>query len=577
MSNFIWRLFDDHRAKYAIENSCCLAQYRYMHQATNTVTSIWNRCQTIKVGDTLIGALNGPRIIAVGKAIAPRLKSTSRDTIERTVNDRSHSTTNGIVFYDDADCFYENLNEDNGFGGGDDDGWGQRVDVEWEILANDLSGLRFQGIIDCLANDDGIHLDGIHLETIFEINDECTNRMRDMLGEQKKQTRASQKNLEEVYQFKQIILQGPPGTSKTYEAKKIAATILGLYPEAGTSLLHLEHSRFLSKKGAKTGGGWDIVQFHPSYNYEDFVRGIQVSTPAGAVLPSYKTINRILAEMAEAAALDLTEKYVLIVDEINRANLAAVLGELIYALEYRGESVNSLYSIDSSSGSSYELKIPQNLYIIGTMNTADRSIGHIDYAVRRRFAFIPMLPRLEDIETYHDLNNTGIKAIAKALFIAAGKLFVKDPETDRRDHAEILAPDFHADDVQPGHTYFMAKSCPELINKFVYQVYPLLREYYKDGILVPPNTTPNKEVSLPISVNGMTIDGITIEPIMSPQKLFEKLTLLCPLKQETPQNQDKSGDNKALEQSEDGDTKKESNADSEGEPATNKTNDVPPT
>ena len=536
MSNFFWRFYknDNAVASYAIKNSCCLVQYRYERQAANTVTSIWNRCQKIKVGDTLIGTFNS-NIIAVGKAVKPRLTATNTDTIHCTVKHHSHKNTDGVVFYEDADCFYENLNKDNGFGGGDD-GWGQRVDVEWEILANDLSGLQFSGITGCLTNDDGTHLDGIQQESIFEINDRCAETMRDKLSKQKEQTRNSQKNLKEVDQFKQIILQGPPGTSKTYEAKKIAATILGFYPNAGTSLSNPEHS--------KLGGGWDIVQFHPSYNYEDFVRGIQVSTPAGGGSPTYKTVNRILAKMAGAATLNPSKKYVLIIDEINRANLAAVLGELIYALEYRGESVNSVYSIDDSSDSGYELKIPENLYIIGTMNTADRSIGHIDYAVRRRFAFIPMLPRLEDIETYHYLNSTGIEAIAKALFIAVGQLFVADPETDHRNHAKTLAPDFHADDVQPGHTYFMAKSCPELINKFVYQVYPLLREYYKDGILVPSD----KRVLLPeISVTGRTINGITIEPLMSPQKLLEKLTLLCPAQQQAPANQDKNGENEVSE------------------------------
>ena len=295
----------------------------------------------------------------------------------------------------------------------------------------------------------------------------------------------------------QIVLQGPPGTSKTYLAKLFAS-----------------HYKYET----------EIVQFHPSYNYEDFVRGIEVSTPVGATIPAYRTINRVLAKIALAATGNPDKKYVLIIDEINRANLAAVLGELIYALEYRGESVNSIYGITSPTSSDPDHKLtipPDNLYIIGTMNTADRSIGHIDYAVRRRFAFLPMLPRLEDIESYHDLNKTSIKSIAKALFIAVGRLFVEDPESANRVHAKTLAPDFHADDVQPGHTYFMANTCKKLIGKFVYQVYPLLREYYKDGILIKLNT------SLDFQIDGI-LSSVTIEPPISPQELLTKLQVLCP-------------------------------------------------
>src|SRR5690606_14650101 len=84
------------------------------------------------------------------------------------------------------------------------------------------------------------------------------------------------------------------------------------------------------------------------------------------------------------------KNYVLIIDEINRANLSSVLGELIYALEYRGEEVQSMYAVDGSN----KLILPPNLYIIGTMNTADRSVGHIDYAIKRRFAFVDVLPQI---------------------------------------------------------------------------------------------------------------------------------------------------------------------------------------
>ncbi|WP_061213666.1 AAA family ATPase [Syntrophomonas wolfei] len=194
--------------------------------------------------------------------------------------------------------------------------------------------------------------------------------------------------------------------------------------------------------------------------------------------------------------------YVLIIDEINRAPLASVLGELIYALEYRGEEVATPYIIDSSN----KLEIPPNLFIIGTMNTADRSIGSIDYAVRRRFAFINLPPDKTIIKEFYDKikddlsstnsqqDNKKIEKIEKieelankalALFNSVEKIF--NPEKHNPEES-YLDPEFYAEDVQIGHTYFLAKDDAELKHKFIYQVIPVLKEYLKDGIL-KNNTT----------------------------------------------------------------------------------------
>ncbi|MCC9018906.1 AAA family ATPase [Flavobacterium lipolyticum] len=155
------------------------------------------------------------------------------------------------------------------------------------------------------------------------------------------------------------------------------------------------------------------------------------------------------------------KNFVLIIDEINRANLPSVLGELIYALEYRGKKVESMYDIDGDNS----LIIPPNLLIIGTMNTADRSVGHIDYAIRRRFAFVDILPDPSVIEN----------EIAKALFKEISELF---------NSRDTLASDFKPEQVQLGHSYFIVNNDGELQLKVNYEIIPILEEYLKDGILL---------------------------------------------------------------------------------------------
>jgi Cdc6-like AAA superfamily ATPase len=281
--------------------------------------------------------------------------------------------------------------------------------------------------------------------------------------------------------LKQIILQGPPGTGKTYAAKRLAARLLGI----GRSAVDEEESkttgefhdaRFSEERG---GNCWELVQFHPAYAYDDFVRGIQAKTTEEGGI-SYEVVRRVLDRLVEHHREDATT--VLIIDEINRANLAQVLGELIYALEYRGSSVQTPYEI----GGKGTLAIPrEKFFIIGTMNTADRSVGRIDYAVRRRFAFLQLDPKLEvilrqDIREADEADKAD-KAWAARLFESVSTLF--DAPLGQR---KFLAQEFHPDDVRVGHTYFLGRQSDVRI-KFAYQVYPLLREYYKDGVLLAPN------------------------------------------------------------------------------------------
>ncbi|MEO1061336.1 MAG: DUF4357 domain-containing protein [Actinomycetota bacterium] len=159
----------------------------------------------------------------------------------------------------------------------------------------------------------------------------------------------------------QVILYGPPGTGKTYLARKLAEA---LAPDPTRRAL---------------------VQFHPSSSYEDFFEGYRPEADAAGDM-TYRLTPGPLALMAERAADAPGRRHVMIIDEINRANLPKVFGELLFLLEYRGESVRTLYRPEDA------FELPQDLWFIGTMNTADRSIALVDAALRRRFHFIPFFP-----------------------------------------------------------------------------------------------------------------------------------------------------------------------------------------
>lgn len=158
---------------------------------------------------------------------------------------------------------------------------------------------------------------------------------------------------------KQIIFYGPPGTGKTYVAQELAKYL------------------------ARVTDSIEIVQFHPSYAYEDFVEGYRPRPVNGQ--PGFELVPGPLRRIAERAKSSPDDRHVLIIDEINRGNLAKVLGELYFLLEYREEEVSLQYSEERFS-------LPENLLIIGTMNTADRSIALVDAALRRRFYFVGFFP-----------------------------------------------------------------------------------------------------------------------------------------------------------------------------------------
>ena len=169
-----------------------------------------------------------------------------------------------------------------------------------------------------------------------------------------------------LYDKNQIIFQGPPGTGKTYVAQKLAEHLAG------------------SKERVT------LVQLHPSYAYEDFVQGFR-PTQLENGQPGFKLTNGPLLRAAERARQEPDQRHFLIIDEINRGQIAKVFGELYFLLEYRDQEIRLQYSDEPFS-------LPSNLYIIGTMNTADRSIALVDLALRRRFYFVDFHPDDEPIK-----------------------------------------------------------------------------------------------------------------------------------------------------------------------------------
>ncbi len=239
---------------------------------------------------------------------------------------------------------------------------------------------------------------------------------------------------------RQLILQGVPGTGKTHVARCLARLL--------------------------TGGRDDalrLVQFHPAYSYEEFVEGIRVRSVAvdGRHDVTYPVEDGLLCAFAAEATRRPSEPHVLIVDEINRGNLPRIFGELLYLLEYREQEVRLPYSQRG-------FRLPANLYLIGTMNAADRSVAVVDQALRRRFSFLEMTP---DAEVLASWLHRHIPAAGPAFAERVVKLFERVNTRLRAD----LGP--HA---LVGHSYFMVDDLDEARLQVVWQhhVRPLLEEHF---------------------------------------------------------------------------------------------------
>lgn len=227
----------------------------------------------------------------------------------------------------------------------------------------------------------------------------------------------------------QAIIYGPPGTGKTFVAEHLADHLIG------------------------GGDGFrDIVQFHPAYSYEDFVQGIRPKSRNDGML-EYPLIPGRFLNFCERAR-SCNDTCVLIIDEINRANLARVFGELMYLLEYRGKEI-------PLAADEKRFSIPENVRIIGTMNTADKSIALVDHALRRRFAFLQLQPGYNTLRLYHEQKGTDFPVDGLIQVLRSLNEDIRDP------HYEV------------GISYFLNEELEDQIEDiWKMEIEPYLEEYF---------------------------------------------------------------------------------------------------
>ena len=259
--------------------------------------------------------------------------------------------------------------------------------------------------------------------------------------------------LERLQSKKAMILQGPPGVGKTFVARKLAYALME----------EVDHQRL------------EMVQFHQSYSYDDFVRGYR---PLPGKAGSFGLQNGVFYQFCQKALSDPDREYVFIIDEINRGNLSQIFGELLMLIEHDKRSpefaVPLIYRVEDEP----RFYIPPNLYLIGLMNVADRSLAMVDYALRRRFAFITLKPQFENAQYRQWLLDRSMDSHLIDLIIERMSALNREIKQD-----PLLGENY-----QLGHSFFcpkgdnftgLGRNWYTLVVRT--EIMPLLKEYWFDN------------------------------------------------------------------------------------------------
>ena len=566
---------DEDIRQFAYKNRFALMQYEYDVQHNPQVGKTLKQAASIQFGDVVLLA-QGQQILAYGRATLPRvdMKEYSSDFKDKSLTHKNHpNETIGFVgrplYLDYANDSYN----------GADEPWGQRIAVdEWREFATPvnydsswLDDTMRQNPINKVLNTYGANLLGLSETEGAESMNNSSEKQRYI------------KEIVELLRIKKnIILQGAPGTGKTYNTAAIAVALI----DPGFAYFDNDEEIMKRYGQLEDEGKVRIVTFHQSMDYEDFIEGLKpsiasdpktgrslgieynvepgifrticdaaVSIPGvhiGEYIDKYlreqccgyenkkimKTLTRkkdiyvwwnkgsstisvrsvdsaydknkgeeyvpspLNIDKVKAQAIgegrennwgqyasafiegvktfyNLENKksnspYLLIIDEINRGNVSKIFGELITLLESDKRSNGDHPLSVTLPYSKIDFSIPSNLYIVGTMNTTDRSVGNLDYAVRRRFAFVTLKSKKEVIETHPCFSGKDeLREKACNLFDDV-KEFIKKSEHE-----------MNIDDLMVGHSYFIAKTKKELALKLEYEIKPLVEEYIKDGIITP--------------------------------------------------------------------------------------------